>query len=363
MAMYGLKPKLTLNDVIHQFQTERNPIKYPDRTATFVRNSFELSQLDGEGMREMEEQQARQMAEVAKEHAIRDLARNSNVSHVALSEQAKALTRNASIQALIQPTSSDQGTQRGGTTLERGTQRGGTTLEKGTQRGGTTTDKGTQRGGTTTDKETQRGGTTTDKETQGYIQTTDRSIQNMPQQTSTSSQTLQEFDIAQGDRDVEMEQPHLQDRRAQMLEQENDALKRELEREMMIAERQKRLILQHEKDLQELSKRHEQEKDNAMREVLRSADARLASVQSQAGQYINQQQQEHARQIASIEAQAEQAFTEQQKAHRKQMEDFEQDAQRQIHHKGKHSTTPTMTSEKDKKPKLEKQEALPSYSH
>jgi hypothetical protein len=43
--MHGLKTKLTLNDIIHQFQTERNPIKYPDRTATFVRHSIELSQL------------------------------------------------------------------------------------------------------------------------------------------------------------------------------------------------------------------------------------------------------------------------------------------------------------------------------
>ena len=60
MAPYGLKQKPTLTEVTTQIETEPNTINYPDRTATLVRNSFELSQLDGEGMREMEQQQAQQ---------------------------------------------------------------------------------------------------------------------------------------------------------------------------------------------------------------------------------------------------------------------------------------------------------------
>ena len=44
-------------------------------------NSFELPQLDGEGMHEMEQQQAQQMAEVAKEHAIINLA-NTAIYHM-----------------------------------------------------------------------------------------------------------------------------------------------------------------------------------------------------------------------------------------------------------------------------------------
>lgn len=63
MVLYGLKQTPTLNAVINEFETEPNPIKYPDRTATLVSNSFGFSQLDGDGMREMEEQQARQMQE------------------------------------------------------------------------------------------------------------------------------------------------------------------------------------------------------------------------------------------------------------------------------------------------------------
>ena len=75
MAQYGLKKKPTLNELITNIETEPNTIKYPDRTATFVRHSFELSQLDGEGMREMEQQQTQHMAEAAEENAIRNLAK------------------------------------------------------------------------------------------------------------------------------------------------------------------------------------------------------------------------------------------------------------------------------------------------
>ena len=40
MALYGLKKKPTLNVVMHEVETEPNPIKYPHRTATHVRRSF-----------------------------------------------------------------------------------------------------------------------------------------------------------------------------------------------------------------------------------------------------------------------------------------------------------------------------------
>jgi hypothetical protein len=52
-------------------------IKYPDRTAKFLRESSQLSNLldgDGEGVLEMEEQQKRQMQEARKEYVIRETA-------------------------------------------------------------------------------------------------------------------------------------------------------------------------------------------------------------------------------------------------------------------------------------------------
>ena len=122
MASYGLKKKPTLNELADRIENEPNTIKYPDRTATIVRNSFELSQLDGEGMREMEQQQAQQMAEVAKENAIRSLAKNSDMNHADLSEKAKAATRSASVQAMLKPSSSDKGTQGAPTTQNAETQ-------------------------------------------------------------------------------------------------------------------------------------------------------------------------------------------------------------------------------------------------
>lgn len=67
MVVCALKKTPTLNNVINCSITEPNPIKNPNSTATSVRHSIELSQLDGEGMREMEEQQARKMKEAAKE--------------------------------------------------------------------------------------------------------------------------------------------------------------------------------------------------------------------------------------------------------------------------------------------------------
>ena len=209
MALYGLKKKPTSNDVINEFETEPNPIKYPDRTATWVRNSFELPQLDGERMREMEEQQARQMKEAAKEHAIRSLAKHRDVSHDELSEQAKAVTRNASIQAMLKPISSEKGTQNTVNTSDQSAQHNTSTLERGIQKG---------------------------------VELADGSTQHAPQQTSSSSQTVLEFDIGQGDMEIEVIPPHVEDRRVQMLEQENDALRRDKEHEMMIAERRNRLL-------------------------------------------------------------------------------------------------------------------------
>ena len=114
MASYGLKKKPTLNELADRIENEPNTIKYPDRTATIVRNSFELSQLDGEGKREMEQQQAQHMAEVAKDNAIRNLAKHSDTNHADLSEKAKAATRSVGVQKMLK--TSDKGTQEAPTT-------------------------------------------------------------------------------------------------------------------------------------------------------------------------------------------------------------------------------------------------------
>ena len=52
-------------------------IKFPNRDATFLRNGFVLSQLDGEGMRQMEKQQEMACKEAYKEHLLKEIAKNT----------------------------------------------------------------------------------------------------------------------------------------------------------------------------------------------------------------------------------------------------------------------------------------------
>ena len=52
-------------------------VAYPDRSATFTRNSPLLTQLDGIGMMELEEQQRREMIERQKEDILRQIASSS----------------------------------------------------------------------------------------------------------------------------------------------------------------------------------------------------------------------------------------------------------------------------------------------
>ena len=78
--MTGLKQRKTFEEVIDYIQNDKTKIKYPDRTAKFLRNSFELSQLDNAGMMLMEQQQFREMKEREKEHLLRQLVANTGKS-------------------------------------------------------------------------------------------------------------------------------------------------------------------------------------------------------------------------------------------------------------------------------------------
>ena len=78
--MTGLKQRKTFEEVIDYIQNDKTKIKYPDRTAKFLRNSFELSQLDNAGMILMEQQQFREMKQREKEHLLRQLVANTGKS-------------------------------------------------------------------------------------------------------------------------------------------------------------------------------------------------------------------------------------------------------------------------------------------
>ena len=141
----------------------------------------------------MEQQQAQQMAEVAKENAIRHLATNSGMNHADLSEKAKATTRSVGVQKMLK-----------------------------------TSDKGTQEAPTTQNAETSPEGHKT-------------------QQASSSSQT-QHFDISQGG------PPHVEDRTARRLEQENEALLRKQLETQMVEQRQQRLLAEQLEQLNSLAR-------------------------------------------------------------------------------------------------------------
>ena len=57
-AMKGLRLKPTYEQLIDVAVSDGlDNIRFPNRDASFLRNGFVLSQLDGEGMRQMEKQQ------------------------------------------------------------------------------------------------------------------------------------------------------------------------------------------------------------------------------------------------------------------------------------------------------------------
>ena len=85
MVVIGLKKRDTFEEVVEYIKHSKDVIKFPDRYAKQIRNSFELSQLDGVGMMEHEEHELQTMKETEKANALRNVARNNNdTSHVEL---------------------------------------------------------------------------------------------------------------------------------------------------------------------------------------------------------------------------------------------------------------------------------------
>ena len=71
-AMKGLRLKPTYEQLIGVAASDGlENIRFPNRDASFLRNGFVLSQLDGEGMRQMEKQQEMVSKESYKEHLLK----------------------------------------------------------------------------------------------------------------------------------------------------------------------------------------------------------------------------------------------------------------------------------------------------
>ena len=72
IAMRGLKLKPNYGDLINVAVSDKlYNIKFPNRDASFLRNGYVMSQLDGEGMRTMERQQEMASKEAYREHLLK----------------------------------------------------------------------------------------------------------------------------------------------------------------------------------------------------------------------------------------------------------------------------------------------------
>ena len=101
-AIQGLKVKPTYEQLINvAVSDELRNIKFPNRDASFLRNGFVLSQLDGEGMRQMEHQQEMASKQAYKEHLLKEIAVNTGSNlHELRSESHQELRAERVNQAL-----------------------------------------------------------------------------------------------------------------------------------------------------------------------------------------------------------------------------------------------------------------------
>lgn len=99
----GLKKKPTYNELVNYIEDDPDKIKFPDRTAKYLRNSFQLSQLDGYGMQEMENQQLQAMKQQMRDQEISRLADHLGVSASSLRTAGNELSREASVSGGLSP--------------------------------------------------------------------------------------------------------------------------------------------------------------------------------------------------------------------------------------------------------------------
>ena len=99
IAMRGLKLKPTYGSLIGvAFPCGLENLKFPNRSAKFLRDGHTLSQLGGEGVRAMEQQQQRHMKEVYIDSALKPLASNLDNESISNSSFNNVYTRDLQTQ-------------------------------------------------------------------------------------------------------------------------------------------------------------------------------------------------------------------------------------------------------------------------
>ena len=104
IAVKGLRLRPTYEDLIGVAVSDQLfNIKFPNRDASFLRNGFALSQLDGEGQRAMEKQQEMASKEAFKESLLKEIAINTGSNLHDLRSDSEADRRRERFDSLITP--------------------------------------------------------------------------------------------------------------------------------------------------------------------------------------------------------------------------------------------------------------------
>ena len=105
IAMRGLKLKPNYEGLKNVAASDKlYNVKFPSRDATFLRNGFVLSQLDGEGMRVMQSQQEQAMKEPLKDHLLKQTSQETGVNISGLRTPYNAETQNIRINDMLRNT-------------------------------------------------------------------------------------------------------------------------------------------------------------------------------------------------------------------------------------------------------------------
>ena len=80
MMVDGLIKRQTYEEIIYYIENDPDKIQYPNRAAKFLRNTFQLSQLDGMGQALLEQQEINEMAERVKDYQLKELADQNETS-------------------------------------------------------------------------------------------------------------------------------------------------------------------------------------------------------------------------------------------------------------------------------------------
>lgn len=102
----GLRKRETYDEIIDYLQNDQEIIRYPDRFARRIREHPYLTQLDGEGLMEMEDQQAEREKQLEREHQMRKIANASGTSASNVRAQAQQFNIGTPAQTIAPASSS-----------------------------------------------------------------------------------------------------------------------------------------------------------------------------------------------------------------------------------------------------------------